>query len=236
MITKVLKKLEYMRGLIKSSSFTLNRSVTTYSEIDIVAEDRLTNQLKLLFSKHGSDKSTGHDYHLFYGRLLKGIPRGSLLEIGIGTNNPRLKSTMGQEGTPGASLFAWRESGLFERVNGADIDKEILFNDEDRIQTHYLDQTDINDLRNLCSNLESQKISVIIDDGLHEVNANVLAFKALWKIVEPGGFYFIEDINRVDLIPLIAELSEYVKTEEWVLYQNYNLKIDNAILCFRKNN
>ena len=235
MVTKILNKFEYIRGFIKSSNFTLNRSVTTDSHIDSITDDKLTKHLKLLFNKYGSDKSTEHDYHLFYGRLLPNVPEGNLLEIGIGTNNPMLKSTMGQDGKPGASLFAWRESGLFEVINGADIDREILFNNEEQIMTHYLDQTDLRDLKELCSELKSQKISLVIDDGLHEVDANISSINALWKIVQPGGYYCIEDINQVDLVPLIAGLSEYIKTEEWMLYQNYNRKIDNAILCFRKS-
>ena len=235
MVNKLRKKLEYLKGFIKGSSFSLNRNITTYDGVYSVLEDTFTKRLKLLFNKYGSDKSTEHDYHLFYGKLLPGLPKGSLLEIGIGTNNPILKSTMGQDGKPGASLFAWRESGAFETVNGADIDKEILFSSERKIVTHYVDQTSTRDLQELCLNLKSQKISMVIDDGLHEVHANITAFEALWDIIEPGGYYCIEDINRVDLVPLIAGLSPYIKSEDWQLYQNYNRKIDNAILCFRKN-
>lgn len=232
---KLYRRLEYLKGFINSSSFCLNRNITTNSRVYSVLEDTFTTHLKLLFNKYGSDKSSEHDYHLFYGTLLPGLPKGSLLEIGIGTNNPILKSTMGQDGKPGASLFAWRESGAFEMINGADIDKDILFSSERNILTHYVDQTDTKDLEELRLRLKSQKISMVIDDGLHEVHANITAFEALWDIVERGGFYCIEDINRVNLVPLIAGLSQYIKTAEWQLYQNYNRKIDNAILCFRKN-
>ena len=234
MVRKLRSKIEYLKGIVSSSSFSLNRTITTNTGVYFVTQDSFTTHLKLLFKKHGSDKSTEHDYHLFYGKLLPELPKGSLLEIGIGTNNPILKSTMGQNGKPGASLFAWRELGAFGTVNGADIDKEILFSGERKILTHYVDQTNTKDLEELRLNIKSQKFSLVIDDGLHEVNANITALEALWDIVEPGGYYCIEDIKKVNLVPLIAGLSRYIKSEEWQLYQNYNRKIDNAILCFRK--
>ena len=70
-----------------------------------------TEELRALFQKYGSDKSTGHNYHLLYSWLLA-PKRGedlSMLEIGLGTNNIDVPSNMGLEGRPGASLRAFRD-------------------------------------------------------------------------------------------------------------------------------
>jgi SAM-dependent methyltransferase len=171
---------------------------------------------------------------MFYSQIIYTLPPGDLLEIGIGTNNPDLQSTMGKSGRPGASLFAWQESHMFQKVFGADIDKEILFNHEVGIKTFYVDQTNVFDLSMLKENLAASRISIIIDDGLHEPQANMTAFQELWEIVLPGGVYCIEDVKQSDLLPLIIELAPYLQEFEWSIYQNFHRKIDNSIICIRK--
>ena len=93
-------------------------------------------ELAELFNRHGSDKSSRHNYHLLYAPLLAPRRRNRLhlLEIGIGTNNPDVVSTMGASGKPGASLRAFRDFCPQAQVFGADIDRRILF-EEDRIRT-----------------------------------------------------------------------------------------------------
>ena len=71
----------------------------------------------------------------------------NLLEIGLGSNNTDLVSSMGKEGKPGASLRAFRDFCINAEVIGADIDKRILFK-EDRIKTFYVDQTNNSSLDN----------------------------------------------------------------------------------------
>ena len=48
----------------------------------------------------------------------------NILEIGLGTNNPILVSTMGSNGRPGASLYSFREYLPKSNIYGADVDKK----------------------------------------------------------------------------------------------------------------
>jgi hypothetical protein len=61
-----------------------------------------------LMTTHGSDKgSGGHNYTNVYEKILNhlvGKEDVNIFELGIGTNNPNLPSTMGVNGVPGASL------------------------------------------------------------------------------------------------------------------------------------
>ena len=151
------------------------------------------NALKLLFDRFGSDKSTAHDYHHLYGGILRNKDDIScVLEIGLGTNNLDVVSNMGAQGKPGASLRAFREYLPRARIFGADVDRRILFH-EDRIQTYFVDQTDLQSLEELDRNLP-YLFDLIVDDGLHSPNANlaVLAF-GLGKL-KIGGWLVIEDI------------------------------------------
>jgi hypothetical protein len=112
----------------------------------------------------------------------------------LGTNNPNALSNMGVFGSPGASLRAWRE--LFPRalVYGADIDAEILF-DEDRIKTFFCDQLEPRSIRALWSLPElAAGADIIVEDGLHSFEANVSFLEGSLDKLLPGGTYIAEDI------------------------------------------
>ena len=143
------------------------------------------------FSKYGSDKGF-HAYHILYNWIFNQINVKNLLEIGLGTNNINLVSNMGSGGRPGASLRAFRELSTDTQIYGADIDRDILFN-EDRISTFYVDQLD----RESFKNLPKIKYDLIIDDGLHQIGANFNTL--LWALenINDGGFIVIEDISTI---------------------------------------
>jgi hypothetical protein len=145
---------------------------------------------------HGSDKGRWHNYTTVYSALF-GKRREdplSILELGLGTNNQDLVSSMGVNGRPGASLRGWRE--LFPRalVYGADIDRDILFED-DRIKTFYCDQLDRTAIRELWSQPGLQSgVDIIIDDGLHTFEGNTSFLDESLEHLRPGGVYVVEDI------------------------------------------
>lgn len=81
-----------------------------------------------ILSKHKSDKSTQHNYHILYSFILNSLGKDealNVLEIGLGTNNGSLVSSMGVNGSPGASIRAFKEYLPNSNIYGADIDKEI---------------------------------------------------------------------------------------------------------------
>ena len=155
-----------------------------------------------VMTKYGSDKGRAHNYTTVYSALFKECYHQPLriLELGLGTNNPDLPSSMGLLGMPGASLRGWREIFPHALVYGADIDRGILFK-EDRIKTFYCDQLDRSSVRELWSHPDLQAgVDVIIDDGLHTFEANVSFLEESLDHLRPGGIYVCEDImwDRVD--------------------------------------
>lgn len=155
-----------------------------------------------IMTKYGSDKGNSwHNYTAVYSKVFKPL-RGRelrILELGLGTNNPKLASTMGVDGWPGASLRGWRD--IFPRalVFGADIDRDILFS-EDRIQTFYCDQLDRDAIRELWAQLPLRdKMDIIIDDGLHRFVANASFLAGSLEHLHAGGYYVVEDIRGVEL-------------------------------------
>ena len=159
--------------------------------------------LKKKFDKFGSFK---HDYHYLYSAIFENPSDvKNIFEIGIG-NNTTYKN-MEKEGItckPGSALRAFREYFRNANIYGADVVKEILFQEE-RIKTFFVDQTipaTFNSLLNLIPN----NFDLVIDDGLHTPHANIASLEFGLKIVKVGGWVVIEDIGTpaLDLWKVVA--------------------------------
>ena len=86
---------------------------------------------------------------IHYYLIIVGIELKNIFELGIGTNNPNIESSMGEKYNPGSSLRALRDYFPNANIFGADIDKNILFNDQNKIKTFYVDQLDRKSVENL---------------------------------------------------------------------------------------
>ncbi len=177
---------------------------------------RYTNEaeeLAALFDAHGSDKATKHNYHLVYAELLGARKNDAcaILEIGLGTNNTQIRSNMGAQGKPGASVRAFRDWGKRFMLCGADIDAKILFSEE-RIRTYHVDQTDPATLAELALKLAPLKFDLIIDDGLHMPWANLNTLNFALPLLAPDGAFVIEDI--VDgYIPVWNVIAKFIPAD-----------------------
>ena len=157
--------------------------------------DVRSEKLKLLFNKSGSDKASNHGYEGIYFSILESLKfeARNILEIGIGTNNPKLVSNMGKKGTPGASLKAMRDYSENFHIVGVDIDEEILFSEE-RISTFQLDQLSEESWVELIRIQNGKKFDFIIDDGLHSPTANLNTILYGLGLLKDDGIMLIEDI------------------------------------------
>lgn len=155
-----------------------------------------TNEVALSesFTKYGSDKATSHDYHRIYGRLLPDAKAPyKIFEIGLGSTNPEILSNMGPNGQPGASLHAFAECYPEAMVYGADIDRDILFQ-EDRIRTYWIDQTNPESFTFISDYIPGD-LDLAIDDGLHCPHANISSLGFMLPKLKIGGHAVIEDIG-----------------------------------------
>lgn len=100
---------------------------------------------------------------------------------------------MGIHGRPGASARAFRDFLPEAEIDGADIDRRILFSEE-RIQTHWVDQLSEQSLADL---FDQRSYHLVIDDGLHTIEANLNTFVAAMEAVPCGGWIVVEDIAAV---------------------------------------
>ncbi len=169
--------------------------------------------LCFMFDEVGSDKGVGwHQYSRFYNELFLIAKHEdfNLFEMGLGTNDPTIESTMGSGGNPGASLYIWKIFFRRAKIFGADIDRKILFQ-EPRIQTFYCDQTNVCDIEAMWNSedLKEKRFGIMIDDGLHTFEAGKVFFEHSVHKLLPGGVYIIEDIAN-ETVPQFR-----VQIEEW---------------------
>lgn len=146
-----------------------------------------------VFKKYGSDKSDFHNYHYYYSTWHHQIKNEklSILEIGLGTNNKKIASNMGVNGSPLASLNSWKDLG-FSKISGADIDKDLLNNKN--WDLFYCDQLNFSEFSNTMAQ-RNVYYDFIIDDGLHSINSNLITLKSTWDYLNTNGIYIIEDVH-----------------------------------------
>jgi hypothetical protein len=194
-------------------------------------------QLCEIMNAAGSDKSREdkHNYTVLYSALFTSFKPQSVFEIGLGTNNPDLPSTMGISGKPGASLRGWREFFPDAQIYGADIDRDILF-EEERIKTFYVDQLSGAAIDGMWSEF-GETCDFIIDDGLHRYDANSITFRHSFPQLNSGGLYIIEDISsEVGNLAQFDQLLESTgQTAALVLLPHAINQIDNAVAVIAKD-
>jgi hypothetical protein len=196
-------------------------------------------------SDKGELKKDGHPYpwssHTYtdvYSRLFSSRRNeiNKIFECGIGTNNPNLISSMGALGKPGASLRVWRDYFPNALVIGADIDTDILF-EENRIKTFHIDQTNPNSIKTFWSLLNLSGFDIIIDDGLHTFEAGKILFENSIDYLDSNGFYIIEDVTLENSL----KFKEYFKDKGYLvdythLYRPLIKLGDNCLIIIRKSN
>ena len=204
-----------------------------------LSNSKTNQELKKLMDFYGSDKGGKNNHHNFaqyYSEIFynKKDNIKNFLEIGLGSNNPSVPSNMGLDGKPLASLKAWRDYFINANIYGADIDKDIL-KDEHRIKTFYVDQTDPSSIKELFKNIGASKFDIILEDGLHEYNANICFFENSIDFLADDGFYIIEDIYYKDQDKFI----EYFQNKSYNfsivdIFHNKNIA-NNCLVVVRKN-
>ncbi len=205
------------------------------------------NSLTKLCESYKSDKGsinhnkktiwgwTAHTYSNYYYSLFNHFKDDVKLvfECGLGTNNPDFQSNMTVDGMPGASLRVWRDYFKNAQIYGADIDKDILFQ-EDRIKTYYVDQLNTPSIETMWKEIGVQNFDIIIDDGLHTVDANINLFINSFDKLKKNGIYIIEDIHILELNNIMEKLKKF--SPEIIVLENKNIKYqNNNLVIIRKD-
>lgn len=152
------------------------------------------SSLAELGRRYGSDKPV--QYAPFYDLLLASRQASvrSVFEIGI---------------FKGGSLRMWRDYFFRAQIYGMDINPETLFT-EDRIQTFQGDQASAGAIRKIADSCGP--FDLIVEDGSHKPDHQVMNAEFLMPYLSPGGLYIIEDVN-----PPVCEVSSRLPFEHTIV-------------------
>jgi hypothetical protein len=194
------------------------------------------NKLDDFIEKYGSDKKlSGYTqvYDLVFDSIRNKVK--NLLEIGVGTLDASCPSSfVGNPSLyphykPGGSLRAWRDYFPNSFVEGVDIGKDCLF-EEDRIKTFIADSQDTE----LCNKIFGNKTyDIIIDDGLHTAIGQLRTLKNFFNRVVDGGYYVIEDLGGGGEG---LNMFDFYKKETEEIIGNHEYFFGGNILVIKKNN
>lgn len=191
-------------------------------------ENERAEELGKLFEKYGSDKFI-HGYNYLYSTLIPTEGPVEVLEIGLGTKNPEIASTMyfyikkGFESTPCGCLRAFREfAGDRISLYGADIDRDILVNGESQIQCQFVDQLKPETMKEDVL-FPGKQFDLVVIDGLHHLTADVNSIIHVWKRLKPGGSIVIEDVT----IPRNWWVVDSVLSRDHIKFSTYFVKSNN---------
>lgn len=169
-------------------------------------DEKQSTPLCEIMGRNHSDKGSinisqsWHNYTTFYYSIFNDIRYSKIriFELGLGTNNINIPSNMGVNGLPGASLYGWEEFFPNAEIFGADIDTDIIFS-TDRIKTFFCDQTNPDIINKMWAEpILQDGFDIIIEDGLHQFDANVCFFENSIHKLNKNGYFIIEDIHIHD--------------------------------------
>ncbi len=196
----------------------LNSTRFIYVNGNIPEERKRT--LTDIMNHYGSDKGKGrHDYTKTYEELFEPMRDTikTFCEIGLGTNNPNIKSSMGIHGKPLASIYGWKEYFESAEIYGGDIDARILKSGE-RFSTYHIDMTDKESIDKFWAGIEVKEYDIVLDDGLHEFEANKTLFENSYDKFK--YYYIIEDVGT-DYLDQWRE-----QIEEWnTRFPHYDIEL-----------
>ena len=150
---------------------------------DITSVDYPANKRDAEFfeigTKYKSDKFYHHHYYNFYPKFIeyyKLYPNLAMLEIGVEHKY---------------SIELWLEYFPKAYIYGIDID---MSEEGDRYKIFKADQSQSSELHGVMNQI-TKPIFLIVDDGSHIPEHQILTFDLYFDLLLPGGTYIIEDIE-----------------------------------------
>jgi hypothetical protein len=182
------------------------------------------------FEKFGSDKESRHSYAEIYDEILHNFKEPRILEIGLGSVNAYPYAGI----PPGGSSTAFRHAYPNSTIVGCDIDPESVqaINEIGFV----LDQTSDTSLDSFRANLDADQVfDLIIDDGFHDIHANLRTLLKLYPLLSQNGFYVIEDVH-VNMLKIWSLIQDYLPGELTVcdMSEIRPSTDDNILLIFTK--
>lgn len=176
------------------------------------------------FTDKGAD--TGHTYITLYEeKLAKYRDSVNMLEIGVSS---------------GGSLWLWRRYFKDYKITALDIlptwcvkrdfQKEIALDNNINIQWN-MDSNNVN----TWLDIEPEQFNIIIDDGDHWIDSQILNFEHAWPKLALGGLYIIEDVVNEQFLPRLEDtIAKYPNASVEIYKGRIDTRPDDIVVLVTK--
>lgn len=175
-----------------------------------------------LAERYCCDKLYAHSYidSGFYEELFRGRNVRRLLEIGIGYED--LMKPFVPRYVHGASLRMWEEYFPTALIRGCDIRQDTMLPVTERLLTVVADQSQPIEMLRVAA---LGPYSVIIDDGSHETNHQIMAAITLLPYLTAKGVYVVEDVREPDAVVEALGIGTVIR---------FNKRPDDCLIVIQK--
>ena len=221
---------------LKSNQFLKNYPYLKIHKIKNFDDEFSKLSEKFITDKGGTNQSLKkrkfHFYSTYYHEYFKDIRMNFKLvfECGIGSIDETIHSNISGKNRSGASLKVLKNYFPNADIYGADIDKKTLFS-EDRIKTYYVNQLNSESIKSMWSKIDKEDFDLIIDDGMHTMDAGYKFFENSFHKLKYGGIYIIEDLHINYIKKLTKKL---IKFKPMIVTTNIENNVDDFLLVIKK--
>lgn len=195
-IDKVHRVLDQLSDEVKKAIdeilMVLEGKNINYGDLELVSRNRVTGNKK--FNKERMNDLEKYFFYEKHNIMEKWYQYFEIYEIYFKKyrNKPVTIMEIGVFG--GGSLQMWKKYfGDRCRIIGVDIAEDCKKFEEDQIEIYIGSQDDRNFLRKLKD--EIPKIDILIDDGGHFMNQQIITFEELFEWIDINGVYLCEDVH-----------------------------------------
>ena len=204
--------------------FGLNETTDLSKLFDFFNSDK-GNQFENQYahpSKRTPKKIKGHGYSDFYQKYFENLKFNNLNILEIGSFH----------GNASAALFFYFKNS---KIFAADIYPDLFRYKSNRIESFYVNSADENSLQKNIIDKFSNNFDIIIEDAGHFFKDQIISLFMLFKKLNSGGFFIIEeldfpdtrrDMNLQNERPTLREILIKFKNEKILLNSNYIKKND----------
>lgn len=204
------------------------KKIGKISNLDSIKNSNKSNlKLEELFKVFNSDKGINlktyegkilkaHNYSIFYEKYFNILRNKNLRILELGSHEGK-----------GLAAFYYYFPKAF--LLGANINPFQMKFCSKRIEEIYVDVSSKKILKNF-SNYLDKDFDIIIDDASHNLRDILITLPILFRRLNPGGFYVIEDLNQFDVFKNLNPTNEKLTPLKILKFMKENINFNSIFL------
>ena len=208
LINLIKKKFGYITNL---DNETKNQNLPLAKLFEIFNRDK-----GLSLKTYDNKVLKSHNYTIFYEKYFSAYKNKKLRILEIGSHEGK-----------GIAAFYYFFQNAF--LVGANINPFQMKFHSKRIDEIYIDVSSKKILENFC-NYINKDFDIIIDDASHNLRDILITLPILFKKLNPGGYYVIEDVNQFDVFKNLNPTHEKLTPLKILKFMQNNINFESNFI------